>query len=67
MTRNFRLNSQSAIKEKWLLFKVVKTNWIHNNKPFRVDVLENNNMNYLCIGDLRLRPGSNVELYIFRT
>ena len=34
MTRNSRLNSLSATKDKRLLFKVVKTNWTHNNRPF---------------------------------
>ena len=35
MTRNSRLNSLSATKDKRLLFKVVKTNWTHNNRPFQ--------------------------------
>lgn len=34
MTRNSRLNSLSGTKNKRLLFKVVKTNWTHNNRPF---------------------------------
>ena len=34
MNRNSRLNSLSATKDKRLLFKVVKTNWTHNNRPF---------------------------------
>ena len=34
MTRNSRLNSLSGTKNKSLLFKVVKTNWTHNNRPF---------------------------------
>ena len=34
MTRNSRLNSLSGSKNKRLLFKVVKTNWTHNNRPF---------------------------------
>ena len=34
MTRNSRLNSLSESKNKRLLFKVVKTNWTHNNRPF---------------------------------
>ena len=34
MTHNSRLNSLSAIKNKRPLFKVVKTNWKHNNRPF---------------------------------
>ena len=34
MTRYSRLNSPSGIKNKRLLFKVVKTNWTHNNRPF---------------------------------
>ena len=38
MTRNSRLNSRlnslSGSKNKRLLFKVVKTNWTHNNRPF---------------------------------
>jgi len=34
MTRNSRLNSLSETKNKRLLFKVVKTNWTHNNRPF---------------------------------
>ena len=34
MTRNSRLNSLSATKNKRLLFKVVKTNWTYNNRPF---------------------------------
>ena len=34
MTRNSRLNSLTGTKNKRLLFKVVKTNWTHNNRPF---------------------------------
>ena len=39
MTRNSRLNSLSGSKNKRLLFKVVKTNWTHNNRPF-LDTLQ---------------------------
>ena len=34
MTRNSRLNSLTGTKNKRVLFKVVKTNWTHNNRPF---------------------------------
>lgn len=34
MIRNSRLISPSGTKNKRLLFKVVKTNWTHNNSPF---------------------------------
>ena len=34
MTRNSRLNCLTGTKNKRLLFKVVKTNWTHNNRPF---------------------------------
>ena len=34
MTRNSRLTSLTGTKNKRLLFKVVKTNWTHNNRPF---------------------------------
>ena len=34
MTRNSRLNCLGATKNKRLLFKVAKTNWTHNDRPF---------------------------------
>ena len=42
MTRNSRLNSLSATKNERLLFKVVKMNWTHNNRPF----LDKQNVTY---------------------
>ena len=46
MIRNSRLNSLSGTKNKRLLFKVVKTNWTHNNRPF-LDTVSERRVRYL--------------------